>query len=123
MSDDFLPCGNANTFVAGELPPEEREDYEAHLAICADCQREVANTRILFRRLSTAPNASVSRDFERLVFSRLREAAPEAPRRSSWPRIAAAAAAVTIFFTGVAVLMKTAEHRSEHKATASSAAR
>ena len=123
MSDDFLPCGDANAFIANELSPAEREDFEAHLAICADCQREVAHTRILFRKLAAVPPATASRDFERSVLSRLQEEMPTAaPRRAVWPRIAAAAAAVAVFGTGIALLVKTTEHAREHKATARSAA-
>ncbi len=123
MSADFLPCGDANAFVANELSPAEREDFEAHLAICGDCQREVATTRILFRKLCAVPSATVSRKFEHSVFARLHDESPAASRLSAWPRIAAAAAGIAILVTGVAVLTKTTERVREHKAAAWSAAK
>ena len=40
-------CERLDAFVDGELAPEEREAFAAHLATCAECQREMHDLMML----------------------------------------------------------------------------
>src|SRR6478752_4208912 len=100
MIADCPICENANAYVAGELPPAERANFEIHIVRCAACRSAVESTRRLVARLSSVPNVNSSRDLTPLILSRLREETREVPRRSIWPRIAAAAAALVLGFAG-----------------------
>jgi hypothetical protein len=77
------PCDDLDLFFDGELPPGERAAFAAHLAGCADCQRELH--ALMQLTAASAPPAEV---------------VPLAPRRRGWwvaaPLLAAAAAVAVV---------------------------
>ena len=133
MMTDCPICENANAYVAGELPPAERADFEIHIARCATCRAAVDSTRRVIARLSSLPPVQNSRDLTPLILARLREETLEVPRRSNWPRIAAAAAVAMVFAGGFSLMRKppvapqevrqAATHTVTHQDTAASSAK
>lgn len=53
------PCDSLDLFFDGELPPDERAAFEAHLVGCADCQRELHALMQLTAATMTPPAAPV----------------------------------------------------------------
>lgn len=101
MNAECRHCEDANAFVADELSPCERSEFEAHLATCAGCRAAVDSTRRLLGRLRAVPQVEPARDLAPIILDRLRE---PLPRPARWPRIAAVAAALTLFAGGALVL-------------------
>ena len=66
--------GDANAYVAGELPLREQTDFEAHLTVCDECRDAVAATRRVIRRLHALPKLETTRDLSAPVLAQLREA-------------------------------------------------
>ncbi len=91
-------------YVEGRLSSSEREGYEGHLTVCADCRAETGTSRQLVQSLRSMPQpelgSAAAREFDRRVLMRL---APAAQRETATARIygqapdpARAAAARTI---------------------------
>ncbi len=103
MNADCCHCSEAAAYLADELSPRERADFQRHLATCAECHDAVESTRNLFGRLRAVPEVETTRDLVPLLLARFHEPVVEMPRRSPWPRIAAVAALVTLFAGGAFV--------------------
>ena len=100
MNANCQVCGDANAYVAGELPLREQTDFEAHLTVCDECRDAVAATRRVIRRLHALPKLETTRDLSMPVLAQLREA----PRtRWHWPQVAAIAAVLMLLAGGIVV--------------------
>ncbi len=106
MSADCPVCDDANAYVADELTPRERVDFDAHLALCAECRAAVESTRRVISQLRSLPEVKSSRDFAALALGLLPEEPIKFPRRPHWSRIAAIAATLTVFAGGVLYFKK-----------------
>jgi anti-sigma factor RsiW len=67
--DTFMPEAApvnhaAAAWVAGELTLEQQLEFETHLAVCAQCQAEVATLRRAQRRARNEPTVSIKVEFE-----------------------------------------------------------
>jgi anti-sigma factor RsiW len=88
---DALPGNHAVAdWVAGTLDPVQRQEFEAHLMTCADCQAQVSV--LLAERLKPAPTVKVEAPAP---------PPPPAPRRI-WPLVVAGALIVLVvgYFLG-----------------------
>lgn len=47
-------------YLEDRLAPEERESFEDHLALCADCREYVEQMRVTLRALGRLPEESLS---------------------------------------------------------------
>lgn len=97
-------CDGAAAYLANELSPVERQDFEAHLAGCAICRQEVADLGRVVGMLRTIPDRHVSRDLAPGILAAARSGATprlvhgrRARRVVEW----AAAAAAAILIAGV----------------------
>jgi len=65
-------------YVEGRLPGSDREAYEGHLAVCADCRVEIGLSRRLVGSLRSMPlpemGAGAAQELDRRVLLRLRPA-------------------------------------------------
>src|SRR5690242_17073503 len=64
MTAPPTPCGawreSLRAYVDGELPPPERQAFEAHVASCAGCREALAETVRVVTRLDEALSHSTS---------------------------------------------------------------
>ncbi len=94
----------AQDYLDGELVPAEREAFEAHLALCADCEREVAVFRLVLTRISALETWDPADGFADRV---LAEALPRQSRR--WAKVfawgAAASVAVSVGVIAAAAML------------------
>ena len=108
-------CGeDAAAYVLGALEPSEVEEFRAHLADCAACQKEVAEFEQITGALpESATQYQVPKDLRRRVMSEVRatpkaqEASRKTPARSWRPALAwggAFAAAVIVALVLVVAL-------------------
>jgi anti-sigma-K factor RskA len=103
MSDPYREWDAA--YLLGALSPDERREYEAHLAGCPDCSADVAAMAGLPGVLSvvTAERALAESDAAPDLMPRLAAAAERVRRRARWRAagLVAAAAAVAAIAVGV----------------------
>lgn len=88
-------------YLQGELPPEDRSAFEAHLAACSSCQRELATYEALMTRLSAPLPEAPERDLAPGVLARIN--APRAVLRPAFGGTAwrAAAALLALLLAGL----------------------
>ena len=67
----------------GLMPPADRREAEAHLALCADCRREAAAMQAYFRDMSGLGTLKAPDRFLTQVHGRIAQASP-------WRRLLAA---------------------------------
>lgn len=104
--------GLSGAYAVDALDPEERERFEAHLAVCADCRAEVAGLQeaaALLGDVSAATPPPALRDRVLADISTVRPLPPPvaeltARRRPRWVNAVAAAAAAAAFFGGGAAV-------------------
>ncbi|MES2571598.1 MAG: zf-HC2 domain-containing protein, partial [Verrucomicrobiota bacterium] len=101
MNAECRHCSDAAAFLADELSPRERADFQLHLVQCAECREAVESTRNLLGRLLAVPRAEPTRDLASGVLARLHEPVVKMPRRPTWTHIAAAAAAIAVLGAGL----------------------
>jgi anti-sigma factor RsiW len=65
-------AGDVDAYHDGELPPDRREQFEAHLAGCATCARELKALRAISARLASAGLSEIPAD----VLGRLHAGVP-----------------------------------------------
>jgi anti-sigma factor RsiW len=96
--------------VDGELSPRRRRAFDAHLAACEPCRRELATTARMLSVLEALPaEAPVAEGLEQATLRRVRHAAAEEQERdrSGWwrafrlPVVAIATAAVAVVALGI----------------------
>lgn len=111
-------------WVAGELPPGERAEFERHLAECAACRAAVESTRRVAERLLADPAPGVERDLAPAILARLSaKPANILQNGRGWRRMAAAAAAAVLLSGGaLLVYFKRGPDESEQGAIAGGAA-
>src|SRR5690348_13725591 len=110
---------STGAYAAGALPPEEREQVEAHLAVCPACAQEVAELRATLTRLAdavaeTPPPALRGRILDEVARTRQKPpvVAPigGAGRARRWAgtalRVAAAAMLVVVVVLGVLLVQQ-----------------
>lgn len=100
MNAECRHCPETTAFLADELSPQERSDFELHLQTCVECSSAVESTGILISRLRSVPQMESAQDLAPFILARLRKEPREIPSPARWPRIAAIAALVTLFAGG-----------------------
>ena len=100
MSAECRHCTDTAAYVARELSSREEAEFEAHLAVCAECRVAVESTRSMIGRLRCVPEMELAHDLAPRILSRVREEPRELPRTSRCPRVAAIAAVLTLFAAG-----------------------
>ncbi len=93
----------ANAYLADELSPRDRGDFEHHLAVCEPCREAVASSRRIIGLLRAAPGLATTTDLAPRILARLQDDAPSR-RPARWLRVAAMAAALTLLAGGAAVM-------------------
>lgn len=63
--------GLMDLYIEGELGDNERREFEAHLAACPACRRDLDDRRLLARAWSSLPPIAIPNDFAQLVMDRL----------------------------------------------------
>jgi anti-sigma factor RsiW len=87
------------SYLDGKLPVTERRQFEAHLAVCADCRERAEGFRSLWGVLDELPALAPSPAFDNRVWARVQQ---EPSRAGFWswivpsPRLALAATALLI---------------------------
>lgn len=72
---------NLSAYLDDELPPEQREAIQAHLAVCPACRQELARLTRLWEALAALPSEPPPEGLVEQVLARL--AGRKAPRRRS----------------------------------------
>jgi anti-sigma factor RsiW len=88
-------------YCAGTLDPDRVSEFEKHAAECAECGRQVASQRALWRTLDQWTPADISPDFDARLYARIarEEAAPLWKKWLVWgwkPALVTAAAGAAI---------------------------
>ena len=120
--------GLSGAYAVDALDPEERERFEAHLAVCEDCRAEVAGLQeaaALLGDLSATTPSPALRDRVLADISTVRPLPPPvsdsvdswaARRRPRWVDAVAAAAAAVAFFGGGAAVWQARIAREQRDA-------
>ena len=58
-------------YCAGTLDPDRASEFEKHAAECAECERQVASQRALWRTLDQWTPADISPDFDARLYAPL----------------------------------------------------
>ena len=104
-------------WVGSELPDDERQAVEFHLAVCAECRGEAEALKALLEEVSTLPlNVAPGRDLWAGVASRIEPQADVVPissaRRWRAPRwLTAAAAAVMLVVSSSVLTLKLSDRQ------------
>ncbi|HUO57084.1 MAG TPA: protease complex subunit PrcB family protein [bacterium] len=89
-------------YAEGELPPDEKNQVEEHLKVCAEARRELEQYRRQRKTLIALPIPEPPRDLHDRIMSRLRGAPQPLPKPHPWltwtPWALAAAAALVVIF-------------------------
>lgn len=122
MAEQSTPHTDLGGYVLGVLEPEEIAAFEAHLAECPDCRRDLVELAAMPELLvNAAPPVDVPADLMARTFAAIDAAAalpePAAPPKAHHRRrrtvelrkVVAAAAAVVILGAGAAVVRETAK--------------
>lgn len=86
MAENIDPHIDLGGYVLGVLEPEEAAAFEAHLAACGECRREVDEFRDIPALLEqAAPALDVPAHLEERTFSAIERAAEESPAPATAP--------------------------------------
>ncbi len=83
----------------GDLPPNQRKEFDGHLAVCPACRRSYEAAGRVISAFAAAPSLEPSANFIAAVLNRVREAKAAAARRrkaTSWVITTATAAAAGV---------------------------
>ncbi len=86
-----------HAYLGNQLSPEERAQYEAHLANCAECREQCASQSELNELLTAWQAPKISPGFDEQLQSRLPAARPRSTW-SHWGWLAAAAIVLLALF-------------------------
>ena len=131
------PHALTGVYLLDALEPDEREEFEAHLATCEDCRAEVTSLEDAVVRMAMAdavgpPPAlhdAVMESIARTPQAAPRAGEPEQPpagvtrlsnrrrRRHSWVTVAAVAAALVVAVAGGTTLVNDRRHLQQVEAT------
>ncbi|WP_400191608.1 HEAT repeat domain-containing protein [Hymenobacter sp. B81] len=88
MEAKFIDCESVRQglmdWLANELPPDEVQALEAHLARCPDCRREQAATWQLWQTLGQLPAPAPSEEMRPRFYAMLAEFQAAEQRRRQW---------------------------------------
>ena len=105
MAEQSTPHTDLGGYVLGVLEPEEAAAFEAHLAGCRECQRDLEELGSVPAFLEqAAPAVDVPSGLRERTFASIEEAAMPPRRTVELRKVVAAAAAVLVIGFGTAVV-------------------